>query len=199
MRPIPVSRRRALFNASPNQLIRVYSRQHKDAWSKAQDIGYFTGDHGILDIDEETGIDFTYHKPYDWMKDQMAKVIPDFSGERPVWAYLKRPLHKGWWKLRPDFIQFTALVPRKRILFSDYELWHHPLNNWPIFETEQEDDEWWDKKPRPDPSYTWHKCLDISQEQNYKNSYCGYTDLIQGCIDRLYVDEIVSIKYNKLT
>lgn len=195
MRPVPVSRRRALFNAAPDDLIRIYTRQHKDAWAKAQERGFFTGDHGILDYDSETGIDFTFHKPYDWMKNEMAKVIPNFSGERPMWGYLKRPLHKGWWKLRPDMIQFTALVPRKRILFSDYELWHHPLNNWGIHDTEEEDDAWWEMKPRPDPSNTWYKCLDITQEQNYKNNYWGYTDLIQACIDRIYLGEIVSIKY----
>jgi hypothetical protein len=197
MRPIPVSRRRALFHAPPNQLIRIHTRQHHDAWAVAQKLGYFTGDHGILDYDENSGIDFTYHKPYDWMKNEMSKVIPDFTGERPVWGYLKRPLHKGWYKLRPNMIQFTALVPRKRILFSDYELWHHPLNNWPISETEQDDEAWWETKPRPDPSHTWYKCLDICQEQNYKTNFCGYTDLIQACIDRIYIDEIVKIKNPK--
>lgn len=194
MRPIPLSRRQALFNAHPESLIRIYTRQHQNAWEEAQKRGYFTGDHGVLDFDEESGIDFTYHKPYDWMKDQMANLVPDFSGERPMWGYLKRPLHKGWWKLRPEMIQFTALVPRKRMVFSDYHLWHHPLNNWPIFETEREDDEWFDMNPRPDPSHTWYKCLDICQDKRNNTDYFGYTDDIQACIDRIYIDEIVSIK-----
>lgn len=198
MRPIPFSKRCALFNAHPEQLIRLYTRQHHLAWEQAQNRGYFTGDHGILDIDEESGIDFTFHKPYDWMKDQMAKIVPDFSGERPMWAYPKRPLNKGWWKLRPDFIQFTVLVPRKRILFSDYELWHHPLNNWLISDNEQEDDVWWDMNPKPDPSYTWHKCLDICQDyRKTKNDWFRYTDDIQACVDRIYLHEIVSIKHPK--
>lgn len=198
MRPIPVSRRRALFNADPNQLIRLYTRQHRSAWAEAQRRGYFTGDHGILDFDEESGIDFTFHKQYDWMRNQMAAVVPDFSGERPVWAYPKRPSHKGWWKLRPDMIQFTALVPRKRILFSDYETWHIALNNGVMVDTEVEDDQWWNSNPRPEPSYTWNRCLDITQDfQGKVYEWYAPSDRIQACVDRIYLEEIVSIKYPK--
>lgn len=198
MRPIPLSRRKALYNAHPDQLIRIYTKQHHQAWEVAQSIGYFTGSHGIDDFDEESGIDFTFHKQYDWMKNEMAKVIPDFSGDRPMWAYLKRPPHKGFHKLRPDQIQFTALIPRKRILFSDYETWHMALNNSVMVDTEEEDDEWWNSDPRPDPSYTWHRCLDICQDYKGKKHewYCP-SDYIQACIDRIYLDEIVSIKYPK--
>ena len=200
MRPIPLSRRKALFHAHPDQLIRLYTKQHKTAWQNAQTLGYFSGDHGVFDIDDDTGVDYTYHKPYDWMRDQMAKLIPDFSGERPVWAYPKRPVtHKGWHKLKDDMILFTALVPRKRILFSDYEPWHMALNDWLMCDTEQEDDEWYAMNPRPDPSYSWVKCLDICQDEKAKKyEYYAPTDLTQSCVDRIYLNEIVSVKYPKM-
>lgn len=197
MRPIPYSKRCALFNANPKQPIRLYTKQHLEALEKAKQIGYFSGDHGVFDIDEETGIDFTFHKQYDWMRDQMASVIPNFSGERPIWAYPKRPIiHKGWHKLKPGMVLITALVPRERILFSDYETWHLALNNGLMCDTEQEDDDWWAMNPRPDPSYSWVKCLDICQNERAKK-YDWYqpTDLVQACVDRIYFYEIVSIKY----
>ena len=199
MRPIPLSKRKALFNASPDSLIRLYSKQHLIALENAKDRGYFTGEHGVFDIDEITGYDFTFHKQYDWMRDQMAQIVPDFSGERPIWAYPKRPVtHKGWHKLKSDMVLVTALVPRKRILFSDYEPWHIALNNGLMCDNEKEDDEWWSMSPRPDPSFSWTRCLDICQDEKAKKyEWFQPTDLIQACVDRLYMNEIVSIKYPK--
>lgn len=189
MRPVSSYKREKLFNSNPEDLIRVYSRQHIDAYNTAQLVGHFSGDHKFQDGDG------WWEKQYNWMRDEMSKAIPDFTGELPIWAYPKRPLHKGWWKLRPEMIQITAMVPRKRILFSDYELWHLPLNDNPICDTEQEFDEWYDSDKK-NPELTWHKCLNICRNDKF-NGWIGVSDRIQACVDRIYISEIVEVKYPK--
>lgn len=189
MRPVSFYKREKIFNSDPESLIRVYSRQHIDSLSVANKVGYFTGEHKFQDGDG------WWESQYNWMRNQMSYHIPNFSGDLPIWAYISRPLHKGWWKLRPEMIQITALIPRKRILLSDYELWHLPLNNGPICETEQEYDEWYDNK-KENPETTWYKCLNVLRDDKTKN-WLGISDRIQACIDRIYISEIVNVKYPK--
>lgn len=191
MRPIPRSKRIALFESHPKSLVRIYSRQHVDALAVAQEKGYFSGEHNHQDFDD------MWQKQYNWMRDQMAKSIPNFSGELPMWAYLKRPWHKGWWKLRKDIVMITALVPRERMIFSDYESWHLPLNNGPICDSEIEYDEWYDNTPDADPSPTWHKCLDICGDDKMNNDWMRPSNMIQACVDRIYINEIITYKYAK--
>ena len=78
------------------------------------------------------------------MRDQMADRIKGFSGDYPVWAWLKRPSAKPKpcrYRGTREENRIIALVPRSRILLSDYDLWHNPLNNGPVASSEEEYDE----------------------------------------------------------
>ena len=180
MRPIPLSKRKALFHAKPEELIRVYTFQHKAALDVAKDRGYFTGN--------EDYIEDWLLEPYKWIRAEMPKHIDNFSGDYPIWAYLKRP-HIKEFKKYPDDVLITAFVPRKRILFSDYSHWHIPLNNGPICFSEEE----WDSF-EGDVRDTWHHCLDICKSAKGDSWKTG-TNYIQACIDRLYVTDIIATKH----
>ncbi len=179
MRPIPLSKRLALFHANPDDLIRIYTFQHKDAYAVAQQRGYFTGN--------EDHIEDWLAKPYEWMLNQMPKHIDNFSGDYPIWGYLKRP-HIKEHKKYPNDVLITALVPRKRILFSDHSEWHIPLNDGAICFSEEEFDNY-----EGDVRDTWHHCLDICRSTKGDPWKRG-TDYIQACIDRLYITDILKVR-----
>ncbi len=180
LRPMPLSRREALFRAAPYALIRIHTFQHRDAWAQAQTRGYFTGGATLAK-------DAPWPLAYEWMREEMARRVPGFSGDFPVWAYAKRPVGKRKY-MRGDEVLITARVPRRRLLFSDHETWHIPLNGGFISSSEAEDDAW---DVTQDVRITWDRCLDICRPPS---RWLGTNADIQACVDRLYLPEIVSVK-----
>jgi hypothetical protein len=178
MKKLFLRARKNIFDAPPDNLVRVYSYQHVNAYEAAKETGFFTGNHPYRY--EE------YSDAYTWMRDQMSVRISDFSGEYPVWAYLKRPNLKAD-PIPKDELLITALVPRKRMLLSDYNKWHHPLNDWPIYKDQAEEDI---RKDEP-PSNTWDRCFEIT---NAPSEWWGAGNYVQACLDRIYLSEIVRVK-----
>lgn len=60
-----------------------------------------------------------------WNQKRMVERIPDFFGAWPVWIWAKR---LSWRRLRAGHVLLSAVVPSARSLWSDYELWHLPIN-----------------------------------------------------------------------
>lgn len=207
----PPSRLQQFANMDADQLVRVYTRQDIAAVEEAHERGYFTGSHGYRPDDDDL---FEY--PYEWMRKQMAERIPNFSGDLPVWAWLKRQNERKWtesWipeerKVLPPTPRVIALVPRKRILISCFELWHNHLNNWPVSKTLEEQEAFEEKWPHNIPVGTnsdyqrdveanWSEVFDISGSRSpLLREAHGQVSVIQACIDRIYLDEVVSIRWN---
>jgi hypothetical protein len=189
IKPLPASRRAALMEMGPDEPVRLYSYQHPDAWAAARDREWLTGDHGHVD-------DFLgdWGKvPYEWMRSQMAERIPGFSGELPVWAWLKRhnPRSTKW--IRRN-VRITAIVPRRRILLSDYDSWHLPLNDGAILLTREEDEAWEHHDDPVEVQATWHRCLEIRDMPWHSYDWAAPPSLIQACVDRIRLDEIVGVR-----
>lgn len=185
------------MDADPEELIRIYTYQSPGAWVASQERGYLTGSHGH-DLDE-----FWDHS-YEWMREAMAKRIPNFSGDLPVWAWPKRSSGKKTHK--DPYTRITALVPRKRILASCYDLWHMHLNGGFISTSDAEEKDYdarWPKRIQPgtDPIHdvwmrkNWDLVFDIREaRQGYMLENYGFLERIQLCVDRIYVNEVVEIK-----
>jgi hypothetical protein len=197
-----MSRIHDLVNADSEELIRVYSYQKPEGWRASLERGYLTGNHGHGDDD-----DF-WEFPYRWMRDRMAERIPEFSGDLPVWAWPKR--ENGKKRIRDPYSRITALVPRKRILPSCYDLWHMHLNNGFIATSEEEYEEYESLYPKhlapgADPEHQrhverhWEMVFDIAQTRSpwFAKNY-GIVGPVQLCVDRIYLTEIVDIKTPKV-
>lgn len=206
----PASRLKALESMDPDQKVRVYTRQDPLAVEEARIRGYFTGSHGHR-VDGDDFFDY----PYEWMRQQMEKRIPNFSGDLPVWAWLKKQNERKWiesWvpkerKVLPPTPRIIALIPRKRILISCFELWHNHLNNWPVLYTEEEDQAFEKKWPlnigvNVNPEYqreveaNWEEVFNITGTRSpFLVENHGKVSVVQACVDRVYLDEVVSIRW----
>lgn len=179
---------------------RIYTYQHRDVLSAALEHGYLTGseEHAFFDADEREHMAW----PYGWMRRQMATRLPAYSGDWPVWAYTRRPswrkFHRSWSpESRRDLVRITALVPRDRVLLSDLDLWHLPLNHGYLSLTEAEDNAISQANlSREQIEESWQRIFDldrpaIADEIQWIRST---RPVVQACVDRIFLAEIVSLR-----
>ncbi len=195
---------RSLIDSSPDTKIRIHTYQGEESMKAYERSGYFTGHAPYIENDR------VWCDAYRWMRDQMAVRIQNFSGDYPVWGWLKRhnnrqfPMHYTGSR---ESYRVTALVPRSRILFSQYDHWHHVLNNGAYTDTEREYDEFDKRFPgtNDSPEYlaaiepTWHKIFDFPDPTGQTKVDIGWRGdyrrmIVQACIDRIQASDIVSIR-----
>lgn len=183
----------SLLALPPETPIRIYSYQDPMFFHGLAKNGYMSGDEKYIRDTIPFWLD-----AYEWMREQMARLVPEYSGDYPVWAWPKRQsTHpNATRKARgiKERYRVTALVPRKRIVFSDYNTWHSPLNGSPALRTEKASDDWDDNV---DPRSTWSEILNFTPPQNKEEMFWlggNKKVTVQCCVDRIYQNEIVNIK-----
>jgi hypothetical protein len=193
---LSLARVRRLLAKGPDDLVRVYTFQAAGAVEAASRRGYWTGDPGFA----QEG----YPEAYAWMVRQMAARIPGFSGDYPMWAYLRRPnMRHHEYDATPSFL-VVADVPRSRMLLSDYDRWHEPLNVSYLTDTEAEMVALEDaglqtyaatRVATPEMQATWEGVFDLSTEgwSPEKLAYWKRPNRIQASIDRIHPHEVVRI------
>lgn len=192
---------RRLIDAPPDTRIRIHTYQDERVLERARTRGHFAGD------PEHS----SFPEAYEWMVGRMAALVPDFSGDLPMWAWAKRldgrPKHLSQIIDPPGFVRITALVPRRRILVSDLDMWGAALNEHAIHLDEAQEaalDRLWATRPtepaeraaymdaiRP----TWDLMLDPLAE--FASDWWGDRRnlALQLCVDRIMPDEVVSIRH----
>ena len=142
--------------------MKLWTIQPKAVYELIQRTGVYRCEAGKSEfLDESDPTSKPFYDAYGWMAAQMNKRI----GERPcgvkypVWAWYryegkeKPDIRKERWVNGHPGEEFACIlleVPDSEVLLSDYGLWHHVLNGWPITETEAESiraDEFLEKKP----------------------------------------------------
>lgn len=184
MKRIPLSKRRFLTTCAADTPIRLHTIQTEAAWRAAQERGYLVGDPHHAEP--------FFLNAYGWMRFQMAERLDAYSGDYPVWAWLKRPNMRQWSYEREPSVMVVAEVPRGRMLLSDFDAWHSVLNHWWISINEEEDERFEaEKMPVED---TWHRVFDIvGGEPGTDRRWNGSKDWLQACVDRIYVREVVRV------
>jgi hypothetical protein len=206
----PVAWVNHLYDLPGDAPVRLYSYQGEDAWALAEERGYWTGSPHIWDEDGDYG----FGPAYDWMRDQMRARITHFSGDYPMWGWIKRPSTKPKprrYRGLSERIRLTVEVPRSRILFSDYETWHSVLNRSLLARTEEEWEQHCVAYPEHwsmlDADYTarylasiepsWHRCLGFIHDPDPLVRYWqGRTDrfIVQACVDRFEWSEVKAVR-----
>lgn len=195
----------------PDALVRVWTYQGDDAWNIAQARGYFSGSSHHIENEDHFA-----PAPYAWMREQMKKRLPDYSGDYPVWAWMKRLSAKKWpqkYMGTQERHRITALIPRKRILISNYETWHSVLNNGLLCDTEAEYDafeaEWGFHPSTQSAEYSRAYAAAVEPSWEKIFSFCSPSDqtkdmiywngsakkyILQACVDRIYLNEITNYR-----
>jgi len=193
---MPWSRRRELLEMPPEAPVRIWSFQHPAALDAARARGWLSGDHGHTGAGdaEEMRNGNGFWRAYGWMRGRKAERIPGFSGEAPVWAWVKRPSAKPMDAWRTDVIRITASVPRGRMLLSDEDAWHAVLNGRPYSLTEAESDTGTGSVGAFATSPTWERIFDLSPRTGEQALWCGQPEYVQACVDRIYLNEILAVR-----
>ncbi len=167
--------------------MRLYSIQSPSVIESAERRGYLTG--GIDYLDDEI-----FRVAYEWMRMQMARRIANFSGDYPVWAWVKRPdlRRSGHEKRGTHMLMLTLEIPKRRVLVSDFEGWvYAPINDHYLCEGEEEDARLRRRENPPSEEerrQSWEK---IFKPPRHPGWY-GDGDWWQACVDRVYLQEIVA-------
>ena len=197
MKRLSDSRIREL-QGNPDQLVRIYTHQHPDAFARALDRGYLTGDATFSFAENPE-----FEPAYLWMVDRMREQISGFSGELPVWAWVKRPSSKPLEHDRGPTVRITALVPRRRMVLSDFDDWHSPLAGWQLSLTEAQHVESestgiWNNPSLAHHRENWRHVFDLRPKTAAEIAWRGAGRIIQACIDRIFVQEITQTRHMRL-
>ena len=177
----------------------LYTLQTHEAFGRAIKEGKFSGD--LRKIKKHWGKDWkmSFGPAYQFMMDQMAKRLPHFSGDYPMWAWNNKPdLRCSEWKWDGGpWVLFSIEVPESRVLLSDFSLYHSLLMDSYISLTSDED-ETVDRNGynRKEKEKSWERIFDLNLPSNKKQErWLGRKKdrELQACVDNIYIDEIVDV------
>lgn len=112
-----------------------WSNQHIDAWKMAKQIGYLEGN--------ATFVWKEFWPYYQWMMGQMKKRLPRYQGEVPIWIWTKKPDLRcsGHFMRGTRAVCLELELEESDVLLSDFDAWHHPLNDGSLLLTDEEEDQ----------------------------------------------------------
>lgn len=137
------------MNAPGADTIRLWTIQPLEVWHTLREQKTLYVDTAHPDFADNS--DSCMMVAYDWMREQMAKRIPGYSGHYPWWAYehfLDLRFYRFYGIPGVRKVRLGLAIPRKQALLSAYGSWHDVLNRgylpqalaWE--EAEQELDGW---------------------------------------------------------
>lgn len=130
-------------------------------------------------------MDEDWRPAYLWMKKQMRKRLPWFSGDSPIWAwpdaeYVNWAPNQAWGEPGEEMVLLRFEVPETRVLVSDFDAWHFALSNHHLFDFEVEDQE--------AKETSWEAIL--SPETLPEDMTNGR---VQVCVDRVLPSEVYEV------
>ena len=149
----------------------LWTIQHKAAYDEMLRTGSLTAneDH-IFSYFVECGA-------YPWLADQMKKRIgmPPKGVNYPVWAWyqwegkrkrLDMRTHRNYDKKGSPIVLLTIDVPDDKVALSDFDMWHHVLNDWYLALDEKDDKENYTEEEKVK---SWEKIFRIDVDTEYWN------------------------------
>lgn len=157
----------------------LYTIQGRRHWQEALHQGVLSGGPFLYHVDED------WRPAYQWMKKQMRKRLPWFSGDSPVWAWHGKELtnwapDQAWGDEGEEMVLLRFQVPETRVLISDFDAWHFALSNTHLFDMEEENQEAIET--------SWEAIL--SPETLPEDLTSGR---IQLCVDRVFPSEVKEV------
>ena len=171
---------------------------------KAYDILVKTGS---LSCDREHA-DKDFIKAYDWLKDQMIQrgITPKVDNSEdvyPIWAWYDfggeiPDCDSADLGIPNETMMFLKLeVEPSRVLLSDFDLWHYPINGWYLAKNEVEDEppEIYDDTYYENEKASWSRIFDLYDKELLE--YHGMLNsprYIQGVLWSINLEDVVFAK-----
>lgn len=134
--------------------MKLWTIQKEEAWTKIQEKGYLGANSKIVKKESFYffGKDILFPIAYQFIADSMKKrkIYPDHPRRKyPIWLWhtyggerKRRDLRSVYHSPgKVPLIQLEVEVPENEVLLSNFDLYHWPLNGLPIFDTEEEENE----------------------------------------------------------
>ena len=140
------------------------------------EVGVLLRRHGVLRVDPRL-VDPWFGVAYEWMRGAMERMIPEYHGGYPWWAFVDYPMdYRVGIPILPaeERLYFELGIDRSRLLISDYGRWHSVLGGNFVAES-AEAEELWDAElmgkglsgwPIPEPwrskvSESWQEIFNV--------------------------------------
>ncbi|MDU5081494.1 DUF3841 domain-containing protein [Tissierella carlieri] len=194
--------------------MKIWTIQSIDIWEKLKEEKIVTCDEKLASYLKDE--DYSFLEQYNWIRNKMINKIGDSSYKSniyPIWGWY---IYKGQHK-KPDLRrsahgpsgeQMACIeleIPDKKVLLSDFDLWHYVLNNWYIGDSGNEDEldaewEWLDSLPKEERQdlieKSWDKIFNIKECLN--NEIYSSGEYIQGTFWELRLDEVKKVQIFKV-
>jgi hypothetical protein len=113
-------------------------------WARLQEAGVLRVDLALVSFPE-------WMPQYDWLRGQMARRPPGYSGGHPWWAWAApkpdlRETRRHFGAPGYPLVRLELAIPVAEVLCFDFQAWHRPLASHYLSVSDQEDDAW---EPRP--------------------------------------------------
>ena len=197
MKALSQSKLDRILSLDPNYPVDIWTVQENCSWFTEQFVdGYFTASWNHKESFQNNFEGFPH--AYNWLRKELSNRIEGYSGDAPIWAWLVKPnireyMRRLWVEQKPDWILVHARVPLKRMLLSCYDMWHSPLNNAPIIPIKEWDDNELFYNNQENIEATWHRVFDFNYTP-WMVEEAGCSRRVQVCADRIYLNEVQSIK-----
>ena len=120
--------------------MKVYTIQNAEIIKSLNSKGFYSTDSRFI-------CDESFLEPYQWLTNKAKTIISGWNTPRPIWVWKDRPdLRSHRFCSDPEnpnniipSVLITLEIPREKILFTDFDLWHYVLNRCPVPYTPQED------------------------------------------------------------
>ena len=192
--------------------LRLWTVQEEAFWRTLEERGLLRADGRRLSL----GRDF--RRQYRWMRERMRERVAGYGGRPPIWCWLVKPDMRGtsWGPGGVMVMRAELEIPAERVLVSDFDLWHVPLNNG-YLAADRADDEAFDREAeeRTGRRYPrWHqedfpedlrrKLLD-SWERIFPDRWGEVEDpdwygaepggrVLQACVEEIKPEEVVGVE-----
>ncbi|EGK12917.1 hypothetical protein HMPREF9374_1212 [Desmospora sp. 8437] len=157
-----------------------YTVHTKEAWIQFQKAGYLTGSREHV-RDELL-------EAYHWMMKQMAKRLPRYEGEYPIWLYTQFPDHYRYTMEKGlECVLLAVELREEDVLISDFETWHCVLNQWYLLWEDEDEDH-----PPLSMEESWERIFELERLQSdpmWKSSDPMY----QGVTGKIPVKQVKSV------
>ncbi len=190
--------------------IRLWTIQPLVAWEELRTTGQLRATWDKMEND-------FHRRPYLWLIEQMKKRVgnPPLDCEIPIWAWAQWESHERvrpdlrairWWHPKGEKnVRIEFDCPTRDVLLSDYELWHHVLNNWYLASSESDsncfDAQWGhpsETEILANPTLrklieeSWVRIFDLEWEDSYCTSPCSKKS-IQATLWSLELDWVLAV------